>query len=343
MAATTLGLSIAIPDSGLHIKSVFSGHPKSIRFNQSPPSHTAVVSFSRRRKNNANPPAPAKEIHKKTLSDRNLEEDDEIGEDAFEALFSQLEDDLKNDDLTGEDGDDYFLCEEELAKLEHELADALEDDELLGALVSIADGDNENEDDKEESDNLDDDEAEKNEEEESPIKLKNWQSRRLAYALKNGRRKTSIKNLAAEICLDRAVVLKLLRDPPPNLVMLSAALPDKPVSTSMELEEQIEETVPLKQTPQTTKPKAEVKLPVHEMRNNWSARKRLKKVQVGTLELVYGRTKRPTNSMISSIVYLTNLPRKRVVKWFEDKRAEDEVPDKRLPYHRSAPQTVFTN
>lgn len=340
MAATTLGISIAIPGSGSHKKSVFSGHPKSIRFNQSPPSHTAVVSFSRRRRNNANPPAPAKEIHKKTLSDRNLEAD-EIDEDAFEALFSQLEEDLKNDDLIGEDGDDD-LSEEELAKLEHELAEALEDDELLGALVSIANGDNNNEDDKEESDNLDDNEAE-DVEEEIPIKLKNWQSRRLAYALKNGRRKTSIKNLAADLCLDRAVVLKLLRDPPPNLVMLSAALPDKPVSTSMELDEKIEETVPLKQTPQTTKPKAEVKLPVHEMRNNWSARKRLKKVQIETLKLVYGRTKRPTNSMISSIVYLTNLPRKRVVKWFEDKRAEDEVPDKRLPYHRSAPQTVFTS
>lgn len=67
----------------------------------------------------------------------------------------------------------------------------------------------------------------------------------------------------------------------------------------MELEEKIEETVPLEQTPQTTKPKAEVKLPVHEMRNNWSAQKRLKKVQIGTLELVYGRTKRPTVSEIT--------------------------------------------
>ncbi|XP_075501540.1 protein OVEREXPRESSOR OF CATIONIC PEROXIDASE 3 [Primulina tabacum] len=342
MAATTLGISIAIPGSGSRKKSVFSGHPKSIRFNQSPPSHTAVVSLSRRRRNNANPPAPVKEIHKETLRERNLEGDDEIDEDAFDALFSQLEEDLKNDGLIGEDGDDDFLSEEELAKLEHELAEALEDDELLEALVSIGDGDNHNEDDKEESDNLDDDEA-KDEEEESPIKLKNWQSRRLAYALKNGRRKTSIKNLAADLCLDRAVVLKLLRDPPSNLVMLSAALPDKPVSTSMELEEKIEETVPSKPTPQTTKPKAEVKLPVHEMRNNWSARKRLKKVQIETLELVYGRTKRPTNSMISSIVFLTNLPRKRVVKWFEDKRAEDEVPDKRLPFRRSASQTVFTS
>lgn len=338
MAAATLGISIAIPGSCSCKKSIFLGHLDNIRFNQSPPSHAAVVSSSSRRRNSANTPAPAKEIHKKTLSHKNREDDD-IDEDAFEALFSQLEEDLKNDGLIGDDGEDDFLGEEELAKLEHELAEALEEDELIGTLGSLAYGDNGNEDVEEEADNVDDDGVE----EESPIKLKNWQSRRLAYALKTGRRKTSIKNLAADLCLDRAVVLKLLRDPPANLVMLSAALPDKPVPTSMEREEKIKETVPSKQTPQTTKPKAEVKLPVHEMRNNWSTRKRLKKVQIETLEQVYRRTKRPTNSMISSIVYLTNLPRKRVVKWFEDKRAEDEVPDKRLPYHPSASQTISTS
>lgn len=48
------------------------------------------------------------------------------------------------------------------------------------------------------------------------------------------------------------------------------------------------------------------------------------------------------NTMISSIVQVTNLPRKRVVKWFEDKRAEDGVPANRLPFQRSAPGTVFS-
>lgn len=47
--------------------------------------------------------------------------------------------------------------------------------------------------------------------------------------------------------------------------------------------------------------------------------------------------------MISNIVHVTNLPRKRVVKWFEDKRTEDEVPDRRLPYQRSTPDSVFTS
>jgi hypothetical protein len=46
------------------------------------------------------------------------------------------------------------------------------------------------------------------------------------------------------------------------------------------------------------------------------------------------------NAMISSIVHVTNLPRKRVVKWFEDKRSEEGVPDHRLPYQRPVPESV---
>ncbi|CAK9167799.1 unnamed protein product, partial [Ilex paraguariensis] len=46
------------------------------------------------------------------------------------------------------------------------------------------------------------------------------------------------------------------------------------------------------------------------------------------------------NAMISSIVHVTNLPRKRVVKWFEDKRAEAGVPDHRPPYEQSNSETV---
>lgn len=46
------------------------------------------------------------------------------------------------------------------------------------------------------------------------------------------------------------------------------------------------------------------------------------------------------NAMISSIVHVTNIPRKKVVKWFEDKRAEEGVPDRRLPYERSVPDAA---
>lgn len=46
------------------------------------------------------------------------------------------------------------------------------------------------------------------------------------------------------------------------------------------------------------------------------------------------------NAMISSIVHVTNIPRKKVVKWFEDKRAEEGVPDRRLPYEPSVPDAA---
>lgn len=45
------------------------------------------------------------------------------------------------------------------------------------------------------------------------------------------------------------------------------------------------------------------------------------------------------NAMISSIVQVTNLPRKRIVKWFEDRRTEDGVPKQRVPYQRPVPET----
>ena len=46
------------------------------------------------------------------------------------------------------------------------------------------------------------------------------------------------------------------------------------------------------------------------------------------------------NTMISSIVHVTNIPRRKVVKWFEDKRAEEGVPDRRLPYQRAEAETA---
>ncbi|KAA8525437.1 hypothetical protein F0562_007296 [Nyssa sinensis] len=290
----------------------------------------SVLTFSRRRNNNSAITSSSSK-KKKSLLHNNVEEDDDLDEDAFEALFNLLEEDLKNDDQSTDDGDDE-ISEEDLARLERDLAEAFGDDELLGALEATEDNKSDNEAEEDDDDD-----------EERPVKLKNWQFRRLAYALKNGRRKISIKNLAADLCLDRAIVLELLRDPPPNLLLMSAALPDKPVSTILEPETKPMETISLNTSADVAKPEAKVDVPVHVMQSRWSAQKRLKKVQVETLERVYKRTKRPTNAMISSIVHVTNLPRKRVVKWFEDKRAEDGVPDHRLPYQRSAPETVFTS
>ncbi len=112
-----------------------------------------------------------------------------------------------------------------------------------------------------------------------------------------------IKNLAAELCLDRAVVLELLRDPPPNLLIMSAALPDEPAPTvSVSVPEPEPEPEPMETTHSepsvdTAEPRTKEQVPVHVMQHTWSAQKRLKKVQVETLERVYSRTKRPTVSL----------------------------------------------
>jgi hypothetical protein len=45
------------------------------------------------------------------------------------------------------------------------------------------------------------------------------------------------------------------------------------------------------------------------------------------------------NAMISNIVHVTNIPRRRVIMWFEEKRAEEGVPEHRLPYQHSAHET----
>lgn len=116
-----------------------------------------------------------------------------------------------------------------------------------------------------------------------------------------------IKNLAAELCLDRALVLQMLRDPPPNLLMLSAALPDEPAPKKSVPEETIMETTvetvvetTVETVVETTTDAAEVetavKVPIHVRQQKFAAQKRLKKVHLDTLERVYRRTKRPTVS-----------------------------------------------
>ncbi|XP_065047432.1 protein OVEREXPRESSOR OF CATIONIC PEROXIDASE 3-like [Musa acuminata AAA Group] len=303
-------------------------------------SFQSLVAFSRRRKSSSGL-AKTKEgpPRRKSTEQNNDWAGDDIDEDAFEALFSQLEEDLKNDNLLSDDVDDD-ISEEDLARLELELEEALgvgDNDDISGISPS--------------SGHLGSDEDD--EYEDRRPKLKNWQMRRLARALKIGRRKTSIKSLAAELGLERAFVLGFLRDPPPNLLLMSASLPDEikqtsePSSESLmgdtthtpEPESKLLESPPAIATDDVqSKPAKE--LPVHVMRTRWLAQKRLKKVHIETLERVYSRTKRPTNAMISSIVHVTNLPWKRVLKWFEEKRLEDGIPDHRAPYRRSSPGTI---
>lgn len=318
---------------GLVLASQFAPYQISPRFRLARP----VVVFSRRRNSN---PGIAGTKKKKNFSHDTKEED--IDEDAIEALFTQLEEDLKNDGISADDNGEE-ISEEDLAKLERELEEALGEDDELSSLFtsSVDDLEADNYDGHDVADHDHDDEEE--EEELRAVKLKNWQLRRMASALKVGRRKTSIKSLAAELCLDRTVVLELLRDPPPNLLLMTAALPDKKESTvSVQETKEFGNVIPLEATTNSTEPETSKKVPVHVMQGQWSAQKRLKKVQVETLERVYRRTKRPTNAMISSIVQVTNLPRKRVVKWFEDKRSEDGVPDQRRPFQRPGSGAVLS-
>ncbi|KAF4363677.1 hypothetical protein F8388_026285 [Cannabis sativa] len=256
-----MGLASALytPLLGLHSASLLGGdHFLSSQLHRIPPGHLIIgpnphrrsistLTLARRRNRDSTPATSSsltKKNNKKKLG-RNVDED-EIDEDAIEALFAQLEEDLKK-------ADPSFL--------------------------------------------------------------------------------------AAELCLDRAVVLEMLREPPPSLLMMAATLPDDeptgPIITVTDTKT-IEEAV----VEETPKLETSAKVPVHVKQQRLSSQKRIKKVDIQTLENVYRRSKRPTNTMIDSIVHVTNLPRKRIVKWFEDKRAEEGVPGQRLPYQRSAPDTV---
>ena len=105
--------------------------------------------------------------------------DDEEEDGALEALFKQLEEDLENDDLSVDDDEDE-ISEEDMARFEKELAEAIEE---VGGVAESA------------GDSLlcsaDHGSDEKLDGGERP-ELKTWQLRRLARALKIGRRKTSV-------------------------------------------------------------------------------------------------------------------------------------------------------
>lgn len=106
----------------------------------------------------------------------------EEDEDAFELLFKQLEEDLKNDGLSKDDSGDDEITEEDIDMLERELEDVLGDfdAELLNTDISDTPPDN--------------DDAQKNSTDgkESLLNLRTWQLNKLARALKTGRRKTSV-------------------------------------------------------------------------------------------------------------------------------------------------------
>lgn len=73
-------------------------------------------------------------------------------------------------------------------------------------------------------------------------------------------------------------------------------MPDEPEQKELVPQTEAVEVIQDKATVEATKPETKADAPLHVMHQRWSAQKRLKKVQVETLESVYRRTKRPTVS-----------------------------------------------
>lgn len=122
--------------------------------------------------------------------------DDDFEDDPFEALFSLLEEDLKNDDSVVDDDE---INEEDIDKLASELEVVLGDFDMEMSNTDTADTESDNDDAQEvvvaeevQEEDVQDKEDDDDEEEEKQVRLKNWQLKKLAYALKIGRRKTNV-------------------------------------------------------------------------------------------------------------------------------------------------------
>lgn len=87
----------------------------------------------------------------------------------------------------------------------------------------------------------------------------------------------------------------MLREPPPDLLMMSAVLSDEPALVVTETEPKSIET-DVDGATNTEEPDTTKKVPIHVMQQSFSMKKRLKKAHIQTLETVYRRTKRPTVS-----------------------------------------------
>ncbi|KAJ7527974.1 hypothetical protein O6H91_16G079000 [Diphasiastrum complanatum] len=167
----------------------------------------------------------------------------------------------------------------------------------------------------------DDGEEGESEDGERVIKLEKWQLKKLASAAEIGRRRVNIKSLAAEVGLDRSDILSFLRDPPPEL--LTAVLDETFKESVNSTSEIIDKTSSHRENATPVSLDEKKKGPHTSRPTSWYSQKRLRKEVVNTFELVYRRTKRPTNSMIQNIVELTHVPRRRILQWFEDRRGEN--------------------
>lgn len=282
-------------------------------------------------------------------------EDEDDVEKALEALFAQLEVDLgseEGNDGGGDDDDAEFndeeFTDEELAQMTKELEAAFKELELEGlegeekedsGLVDmvmkdgvysqgsrVAKGSEDEDDDDDEEDFEDFEDDDDDDDEPRMVPLEEWQLRKLAAAVEKGRRNVNVKSLSAELGMNRSDVLSFLRDPPPDLLLMSAQLEEEDEAAAVatkKVETKVEkapQTAPSRK--QSVPPPTTSGGPQNP--RSWHGNKRLKKEHVATFERVYRQTNRPSNTMIENLVNLTHVPRKKILQWFDDKRAENQ-------------------
>lgn len=78
--------------------------------------------------------------------------------------------------------------------------------------------------------------------------------------------------------------------------MLSLSIPDEPTPSAILLETTPGETLYKETSEDHAESGPKSNLPIHTMQQSWSAKKKLKKAQLDTLNRVYRRSKRPTVS-----------------------------------------------
>ncbi|CAI5985748.1 unnamed protein product [Closterium sp. NIES-64] len=179
------------------------------------------------------------------------------------------------------------------------------------------------------------------------VQLQRWQLKKLALAVQKGRRHINVKALAAEAHLPRRDVLAFLRHPPD----ISALFPDLPSPSTPPT------TSP---APGGGAGEQETAVVAHsgaagaqgegsgvgekaggegkgadrlgmseegkkEWQERWKKGKRIRQEHLSTLEAVYQRSKYPTNAVVANLVSVTHLPRRRILQWFEDRRARTET------------------
>ncbi|MCO5557201.1 hypothetical protein L7F22_010761 [Adiantum nelumboides] len=159
-----------------------------------------------------------------------------------------------------------------------------------------------------------------------------------------------IKSLAAELKLDRDDVIFFLKNPPPELLMAVSVIEEnadednKLVTDEAEVDADfgtMDGSVTALLNDDLHMQKArETQKPTYGPRD-WYKGKRLKKTNLMTLQRVYKRTRRPTNTMIESLVHVTHLPRARILEWFEEERVRSGVERPPSPRQDASPRKLW--